>query len=82
MSEAHLGLLLDLSSRLDQAGDAEAAIEALEQVVVIDPLHEGAHRALMRLFAAAGRRQHALAADRVDELYRARPGAAGGHPSA
>jgi predicted ATPase/DNA-binding SARP family transcriptional activator len=61
VSEAHLGLLLDLSTRLDQGGDAEAAIAALEQVVVIDPLHEGAQRALMRLFAAAGRRQHALA---------------------
>jgi predicted ATPase/DNA-binding SARP family transcriptional activator len=61
VSEAHLGLLLDLSSRLDRGGDAEAAIAALEQVVVIDPLHEGAQRALMRLFAAAGRRQHALA---------------------
>jgi DNA-binding SARP family transcriptional activator len=61
VSEAHLGLLLDLSSRLDEGGDAEAAIAALEQVVVIDPLHEGAHRALMWLFAAAGRRQHALA---------------------
>ena len=61
VSEAHLGLLLDLSSRLDQGGEAEAAIAALEQVVVIDPLHEGAQRALMRLFAAAGRRQQALA---------------------
>jgi predicted ATPase/DNA-binding SARP family transcriptional activator len=61
VSAAHLGLLLDLSSRLAEGGDAEAAIAALEQVVVIDPLHEGAQRALMRLFAAAGRRQHALA---------------------
>ena len=61
VGEAHLGLLLDLSSRLDHGGDAEAAIAALEQVVVIDPLHEGAQRALMRLFAAAGRRQQALA---------------------
>jgi predicted ATPase/DNA-binding SARP family transcriptional activator len=61
MSEAHLGLLLDLSSRLDRGGDGDAAIAALEQVVVIDPLHEGAQRALMRLFAAAGRRQQALA---------------------
>ncbi len=61
VSEAHLALLLDVSTLLDQGGDAEAAIAALEQVVVIDPLHEGAQRALMRLFAAAGRRQHALA---------------------
>ena len=60
LSEAHLGLLLDLAGRLDEGGEAEAAIEALEQAVVLDPLHEGAHRALMRLFAAAGRRQQAL----------------------
>ena len=60
LSEAHLGLLLDLAGRLDQGGEADAAIEALEQAVVLDPLHEGAHRALMRLFAAAGRRQQAL----------------------
>ena len=43
------------------AGTPAAAIEALEQVVVVDPLHEEAHRALMRLFAAGGRRQQALA---------------------
>ena len=61
VSEAHLGLLLELSARLAEDGDAPAAIEALEQAVVIDPLHEDAHRALMRLFAAGGRRQQALA---------------------
>ena len=60
LSEAHLGLLLELSARLDEAGDAPAAIEALERAVVIDPLHEAVHRALMRLFAAGGRRQQAL----------------------
>ena len=43
------------------AGDAAAAIEALQRAVVDDPLHEEAHRALMRLFADAGRRQQALA---------------------
>ena len=32
----------------------------LERAVVIDPLHEEVHRALMRLFAAGGRRQQAL----------------------
>jgi DNA-binding SARP family transcriptional activator len=37
------------------------AVEALQQAVVADPLHEGAHRALMRLFVRAGRRQQALA---------------------
>ena len=37
------------------------AIEALQQAVVDDPLHEEVHRRLMRLFAASGRRQQALA---------------------
>ena len=60
VSEAHLGLLLELSARLDEDGDAPAAIEVLERAVVIDPLHEAVHRALMRLFAAGGRRQQAL----------------------
>ena len=44
-----------------EGGDTAAAIEALEQAVVVDPLHEAAHRALMRMFAADGRRQQALA---------------------
>jgi predicted ATPase/DNA-binding SARP family transcriptional activator len=61
LSEAYLGLLLELSARLAERGDTAAAVEALEQVVVADPLHEAAHRALMRLFAAGGRRQQALA---------------------
>ncbi len=60
VSEAHLGLLLELSARLAEDGDAPAAIEVLERAVVIDPLHEEVHRALMRLFAAGGRRQQAL----------------------
>src|SRR5512132_494351 len=58
--EAHLGLLLELSARLAEDGDIAAAIEALEQAVVVDPLHEAAHRSLMQMFAAAGRRQQAL----------------------
>jgi predicted ATPase/DNA-binding SARP family transcriptional activator len=61
LTEAHLGLLVELSARLADDGDPGAAIEALEQVLVIDALHEAAHRALMRLFAATGRRQQALA---------------------
>src|SRR3954469_927759 len=60
LNETHLGLLLEFSARLMQSGDSRAAIEVLEQAVVIDPLHEAAHRALMRLFTAIGRRQQAL----------------------
>src|SRR4051794_6528026 len=59
--EAHLGLLLEFSGRLADDGDIAAAIEALEQIVVVDPLHEAAQRSLMRMFAADGRRQQALA---------------------
>jgi predicted ATPase/DNA-binding SARP family transcriptional activator len=58
--EAHLGLLLAFSARLAEDGDTAAAVEALEQAVLVDPLHEAAHRALMRMFAADGRRQQAL----------------------
>jgi predicted ATPase/DNA-binding SARP family transcriptional activator len=61
LNETHLALLLELADRLGASGDGAAAIELLEQAVVIDPLHEPAHRALMRLFVAAGRRQQALA---------------------
>src|SRR3954468_1987670 len=61
LNETHLGLLLEFSARLMEGGDSRAAIEVLEQALVIDPLHEPAHRALMRLFAATGRRQQALA---------------------
>ncbi len=61
LAETHLGLLLGLSARLVDGGDPAGGIEALEQAVVVDPLHEEAHRELMRLFATAGRRQQALA---------------------
>ena len=37
VSEAHLGLLLELSARLAEGGDSAAAIEALEQAVVDRP---------------------------------------------
>ena len=58
--EAHLGLLLEFSARLSADGGSAAAVAVLEQVVVVDPLHEAAHRELMRVFAADGRRQEAL----------------------
>src|SRR3954470_19010676 len=61
LNEAHMGLLLEFADRLTEGGDATTAIEVLEQAVVLDPLHESAHRALMRLFAGDGRRQQALA---------------------
>ena len=47
------------SSRRRPTG--RAAIGRLREVLVDEPLHEPAHRALMRLYAASGRRQEALA---------------------
>ena len=61
LRERHLWLLVTLAELHEAAGDQAAAIEALQRAVVEDPLHEAAHRELMRLFAAAGRQQQALA---------------------
>jgi predicted ATPase/DNA-binding SARP family transcriptional activator len=61
LRERHLWLLVTLAELHEAAGDEAAAIEALQRAVVEDPLHEAAHRELMRLFAVAGRQQQALA---------------------
>ena len=42
-------------------GDDAQAVAALQRALVVDPLAEPAHRALMRVYAASGRRQQALA---------------------
>ena len=61
VGEAYRRLLLDVAALHDRAGDVAAATEALQQALLVDPLHEPAHRALMRLYAGTGRRQQALA---------------------
>jgi predicted ATPase/DNA-binding SARP family transcriptional activator len=61
LRELHLALLVELAERQAADGAVPAAIETLQRAVVDAPLHEVAHRALMRLFAADGRRQQALA---------------------
>jgi DNA-binding SARP family transcriptional activator len=53
--------LLLLLARLEgERGQAADAIAALERLVAHDPLHERAHRDLMRLYLAAGQRVRAL----------------------
>ena len=52
---------MELSEIQAAAGDTTAAIETLQRAVVEDPMHEVAHRSLMRLFACSGRQQQALA---------------------
>src|SRR5262249_38984039 len=52
-----------LASRLaehEAAGAAEPALRCAARLLVLDPLQEAAHRAVMRLHAAAGRRAAAL----------------------
>src|SRR4051812_964472 len=60
LRESHLALLLELAELYAQAGDDAAAVDVLQRAVLEDPLHEPAHRALMRQFAAGGRQQQAL----------------------
>ena len=59
--ETHLALLVELAELLAEQGDGAGAVAALQRAVIAEPLHEHAHRALMRLFSEDGRRQQALA---------------------
>jgi predicted ATPase/DNA-binding SARP family transcriptional activator len=56
--ELHGALCIELA---DLYGDDAQAVAALQRALVVDPLAEPAHRALMRVYAATGRRQQALA---------------------
>lgn len=58
--ELRLALGIELAE-LEAPADRAAAIGRLREVLVDEPLHEPAHRALMRLYASGGRRQEALA---------------------
>src|SRR3954454_18404231 len=69
LRESHLALLLELAELYAQAGDDPAAVDVLQRAVLEDPLHEPAHRALMRQFAAGGRQQQAL--EQYQQLRRA-----------
>jgi DNA-binding SARP family transcriptional activator len=58
--DLHGQLLGALAERRADAGDIDGAVDAARELVAIDPLAEGAHRRLMRVYARAGRRGHAL----------------------
>jgi predicted ATPase/DNA-binding SARP family transcriptional activator len=49
-----------LGARLEEAGDVAGAAVAYEDVVGSEPLHEGAHRGLLRTLTQTGRRAHAV----------------------
>jgi predicted ATPase/DNA-binding SARP family transcriptional activator len=61
LRERNIALLLALAHALDESGDRGAAATALQQALIHEPLHERAHRELMRNYALTGRRQRALA---------------------
>jgi predicted ATPase/DNA-binding SARP family transcriptional activator len=56
--ELHGALCIELA---ELYGDDAQAVAALQRALVVDPLAEPAHRGLMRVYAATGRRQQALA---------------------
>jgi predicted ATPase/DNA-binding SARP family transcriptional activator len=60
LRELRLVLGIELAG-LEAPADPEAAIGRLREVLADEPLHEPAHRALMRLYVSGGRRQEALA---------------------
>jgi predicted ATPase/DNA-binding SARP family transcriptional activator/DNA-binding CsgD family transcriptional regulator len=57
----HLALLMELARLYEERGESQAATEALQRTVAVEPTHETAHTGLMRLYAEAGRRAEALA---------------------
>ncbi|MFL5841821.1 MAG: AfsR/SARP family transcriptional regulator [Thermoleophilaceae bacterium] len=57
LAERHVGLLLALAATREPA----AATDLLHRAILADALNEEAHRALMRAYAATGRRTQALA---------------------
>ncbi len=61
LRETHVGLMLELGELLAGDGQTVAAVERLQRALVEEPLHEPAHRTLMRVLAEGGRRQQALA---------------------
>lgn len=60
LREAHLDLLQRLAALHAEQGQIEAAIRACRRALSADALRETAHRQLIRLLAAAGRRDEAL----------------------
>jgi tetratricopeptide (TPR) repeat protein len=61
LRETQLALLVELAALQAEQGERGAAVATLQRAIVEDPLHEAAHRELMRLFAQDGRSQQALA---------------------
>ena len=61
LRETQLAMLVELAALQTERGERVDAVATLQRAIVEDPLHEAAHRELMRLFAEDGRSQQALA---------------------
>lgn len=61
LRDQNIALLLELARVLEEAGDPAGAVAELQRALGHEPLHERAHRELMRIYAVTGRRQRALA---------------------
>jgi DNA-binding SARP family transcriptional activator len=57
----YLQLLEELLARCKQSGDFYAAVDIGQRLVAAEPLHEAAHRELMRLYHLLGRDPEAIA---------------------
>ncbi len=60
LRELHHQLLMEVSALHEARGRTDLAIERLHQLLYLDPIHEGAHRSLMRLYCMGGTRHRAL----------------------
>jgi DNA-binding SARP family transcriptional activator len=60
LRELHLSLLSELARLFEAQGDIEQATDIFHQILCVDPTAEESHRALMRIYAAAGYRHKAL----------------------
>jgi predicted ATPase/DNA-binding SARP family transcriptional activator len=60
LRQAHQNLLIELAALYEVQAQFDSGIDALQQALAIDPAHEEAQRALMRLYALGGRRRQAL----------------------
>jgi len=60
LTDRYIAVLTALIGLHERAGDHGAAADLARELVDLDPLNEGAHRALMVAYARAGRTGHAL----------------------
>ena len=80
LRQLYLALIIELARHHAERGEHEPAIEVLSMAITEEPTLEEAHASLMRLYAASGRPERAIAQyERLRETYSNKLGT---HPSA